>query len=373
MIPRLYDKATQTFTNAGIGSLSEATKCVVTEELNKSFELELDYPVNGKWIREIKVENIILARPADGENPQPFRIYSVQKNLDGMVNVKAEHLVYTLTKAVVSPIVGKMSVQDLLLQIAQNTTPQTNIALYTNITDTTQKEVEWDVPRTVWNCLLGEENSVIHIYSDGYSGGEWKFDQWSATLMEARGQQKDYTISYGRDMTAFDSTEDMTDVFTAAFPYWKDGNGNTQTLSDLGSYDDVYESEFVPLYQNPLVVPLDMSEYYDNTLSDADLADLIQEQTRVKIIENITMVATQNTHVEFVPLWMTGEYSSLPIQHVKLGDTITVAYRQVGFGVYAKVIKTEYDAMSERYISIDVGANREDFTQVIYKIAKRSK
>ena len=373
MIPRLYDKTAQVFTNGGIGPLSEAISCTVVEELNKSFELELKYPANGKWINSLKNEYIIFAKPADGESPQPFRIYSIEKTINGIIDVKAEHLAYALTKAVTAPITGKMTVQGVISAINQNTHPATDILITTTISDATQRRIEWTEPRSTWACMLGAEDSIIHIFSDGYSGGEWKFDTWNATLMPARGSRKSYIIDYGRDLTGLDNTEDMTDVYTAVFPYWKDKDGNTQKLSDLGQYDDVYESDFVPLYVYPRIVPLDLSEFYDESLTDAELAAVMQEQSRINILDNYSFHVSENTRIEFVPLWMTGEYKDLPIQHIQLGDTIEVNYRKIGYGDYAKVVRTEYDTLKEMYISIDVGANREDFTQLIYKIAKRSK
>lgn len=373
MIPRLFDKAEMAFTGGGLGALADATRCVVTEELNKSFELEMDYPITGKLFKYLQLENIIFAIPAEGEEPQPFRIYYIEKRINGIVTVHAEHIVYILTKAVTAPISGRMTPQELVSAINMWTYPHTDILIMTTMQQVAARLVEWKDPRTTWSCLVGAEDSIVHIFSDGWSGGEWKFDKWSATLMESRGAQTDFSVNYGREMTDFENSNDLTNVYTAVMPYWHDKDGNTRRLSDLGQYDDIVESEFTPLYNTTFIAPVDLTEFFDENLTSAQLAKRMQEQAIRNIMDNLAFHVKENTRIEFVPLYQTGEYKDIPLSHANLGDIITVNYRQIDFGSSAKVVRTEYDVLKGRYISIDIGANREDFVQVIYKIAKRSK
>ena len=48
MIPILYEGTEQAFLNNGLGRLSDAITCKVTEERNGTFELEMTYPMTGK-------------------------------------------------------------------------------------------------------------------------------------------------------------------------------------------------------------------------------------------------------------------------------------------------------------------------------------
>ena len=73
MIPTLYNESETAFTSNGIGKLSEAISCTVTEERNGEYELEMEYPVSGKYYSEIKRSRIIYATPADGKTGQAFR------------------------------------------------------------------------------------------------------------------------------------------------------------------------------------------------------------------------------------------------------------------------------------------------------------
>mgnify|MGYP000711283012 CR=1 FL=1 len=62
MIPTLYGKTENNFTYNGIGFLIDATKCIVTEERNGSYECLLQYPITGQWYAQIEDGCIIKAK-----------------------------------------------------------------------------------------------------------------------------------------------------------------------------------------------------------------------------------------------------------------------------------------------------------------------
>ena len=59
MKPILYPASEVEFVNNGLGRLSEATKCLVTEERNGQYELEMVYPITGLHYADICEERII--------------------------------------------------------------------------------------------------------------------------------------------------------------------------------------------------------------------------------------------------------------------------------------------------------------------------
>lgn len=57
----------------------------------------------------------------------------------------------------------------------------------------------------------------------------------------------------------------------------------------------------------------------------------------------------------FVSLWQTEEYKNIaPLEKVKLCDTVTVKFAKLGVSAKAKVIKTVYDVLAEKYKSIEL-------------------
>ena len=81
MIPILYENTEYLFETNGLGRLSDAISCIVTEERNGAYELAMEYPENGIHASELETDRIIFAKPAAFETEQPFRIYKITKTL----------------------------------------------------------------------------------------------------------------------------------------------------------------------------------------------------------------------------------------------------------------------------------------------------
>ena len=107
MKPILYPAGETQFKNNGLGRLSEATKCLVTEERNGQYELEMQYPITGRHYKEIIEERIIAARHDDSDDVQPFRIYKITRPMNGIVTVSARHISYQLSKVAVMPFTAE--------------------------------------------------------------------------------------------------------------------------------------------------------------------------------------------------------------------------------------------------------------------------
>ena len=91
-IPSIYNTiGTESYNQ--LGSLPDALSCKVTEERNGEFYCELTYPAGGKDADKIKVGNIITAKARMYGGDQPFRIASIEKHLDGTMDVTAYHLI----------------------------------------------------------------------------------------------------------------------------------------------------------------------------------------------------------------------------------------------------------------------------------------
>ena len=97
MIPVLHDSTSTAWETQGIGALSDAISCTVTEEKNGTYELEMEYPITGIHFEEIKSRCIIMAIPSPYRDPQPFRIYRITKPLNGVCTIYAQHLSYDLS------------------------------------------------------------------------------------------------------------------------------------------------------------------------------------------------------------------------------------------------------------------------------------
>ena len=90
--------------------LPDVISIQVTENLNGSFDLEMKYPIQGENADLLSIDNIgggysplVCVVPRKGANEEPFRIYETNKSLDGLMTVKAHHIVYDTDGIVIEP------------------------------------------------------------------------------------------------------------------------------------------------------------------------------------------------------------------------------------------------------------------------------
>ena len=75
--------------------------------------------------------------------------------------------------------------------------------------------------------------------------------------------------------------------------------------------------------------------------------------------------------VSFIQLWQIEEYKNIvSLERVSLCDTVHVAFEKLGVNAVAKVIKTEFDVLNERYIKITLGEARSSFGEAIREATK---
>jgi len=339
MIPILYESTATTFTTFGLGALAETTSCVVTEERNGKYELQLKYPVNGAYYGELRLERIIKAKPNDMATPQAFRIYRISKPLRGNVTVFAQHISYDLAGIGEMPwSTDSMSAALVLQQIATvHATESSNFELTTDFE--TAKPFSVTEPKTVRATLGGTEGSVLDVW-----GGEWEWNNYVATLHAARGADNGVVIEYAKNLTGLTAANDTTGVYTLLLPYC------------------ISEDTVITLTEKvlPITTALTVDKVLVRDFSDAFDIDTTPTEAQLRSVAEAYLeanplgVPTPTITVNFEPLWKLPEYAAL-IERVSLCDTVTVRYTDIGVDVKQKVVKTVYDTLQERYTEITLG------------------
>ncbi len=367
MIPTLYGKTENNFTYNGIGFLIDATKCIVTEERNGSYECLLQYPITGQWYAQIEDGCIIKAKANDTSEPQLFRIYKSSKPLNGIVTYSAEHISYDLNGI---PVLGF---------IINNATPQTAIARaiqeaglpspFTTTSDiTTLNSTAILTPCSVRAILGGQAGSILDVW-----GGELEFDNFIVRLHKRRGSDSGVSIEYGKNLKDLKQESNIAECYTHIMPY-----------VICSKETEKGEQNQACVYLSEKVLPLNSSEnighnkayIMDFTDRFKDGEEITENALRAKAIEYIG--ATQlgapkvTLNVSFVQLWQTEEYKNIaPLERVKLCDIVTVKFSELGVESKAKVIKTVYDTLNERYESVTLGDVKETFSDTVIETGKQ--
>lgn len=345
----LYPSTEQEFADNGLGALSDAISCQAVEELNGAFELTLEYPVTGIHYGDIVPRCIIFARPNPYSDPQPFRAYRITKPLSGRVTVYAEHISYDLSGYPVEPFTAS-SAAEAMSKLGSAAVVDNPFTFYTDKSTTAAMEVIQ--PSSIRSLLGGSTGSILDVY-----GGEFEFDRWTVKLLGQRGSNNGVSIRYGKNLTDLEQDENISNVSTGIYPYYKDSDGNLVTLPEKiinapGTYDFAK------------IIPVDLSDKFEEQPTEEQLREAAEKY----VTDNNIGVPTVSITVAFQPLEQTEEYKDIALlEKVKLGDTVNVEYDKLGVSATAKCVKTTYDALKDRYISVELGDAKTNIADTIVK------
>ena len=347
MIPILYESNTTNFNTNGIGRLSDAITCIVTEERNGQYELQMTYPLDGALYNDLQVSRIIWAVPSDGEEEQAFRIYKVSRPISGIVTVYAEHISYQLSCVPVSRY-SATSAAAAMSGLESNAAVNCPFTFWTDLT--TSGNFSVDAPAGIRSVLGGTEGSILDVF-----GGEYKWNNYVVRLYTSRGADNGVTLRYGKNITDLQQEENITNTITGVYPYWQDSDGNYVELTQK-----VVLSENAGNFPYPRVAVVDCSQEFETKPTQQQLLDWAEDYIGKAGIG----IPSVSIDVSFVALWQTEQYKDIaPLERVKLCDTVTVEYEKLGVSAKAKVIRTEYDVLAERYKSIGIGDAKSTMTE----------
>ena len=348
MIPVLHDSTSTAWETQGIGALSDAISCTVTEEKNGTYELEMEYPITGIHFEEIKSRCLIMAIPSPYRDPQPFRIYRITKPLNGVCTIYAQHLSYDLSGIPVSPYTAKSAALALsgLKTYAETSCP---FEFWTDVSGTGNFAVT--VPSSARSHLGGSEGSILDVF-----GGEYEFDKWTVKLYSQRGQDRGVTIRYGKNLTDLEQDQNIRNVATGIYPYWASSDGSEIVTCD----PKIVEAEGNFDFSN--VVAVDFSSEWQEAPSKTDL----KKRAETYIADNKIGVPAVSITVSFMQLDQTADYAGIPLlERCDLCDTVTVQFEALGVDATAEIVKIETDVLQEKYNSVEIGDAKSTIADTI--------
>ena len=344
MIPILIDTD-----NTILGNITDCTGCTATEERNGIYEAKFTVPMQSDIYSKIQTGRFISAKPNDISNNQRFRIY---KRFDDKIakttTFYCEHIRYKLAGIPVAPDTYSGTPASILSDMLTSVNANTEFSAWSDIS--TVKDITMEIPSTAGAMLAGQKGSLLDVF-----GGEFEFDNYTVKLHQNRGQEKKTEIRYRKNLTGFTCTEDTTNTYTHVYPFYRNEDGvYVQLDSKVITLANASNLPFERCYM------LDLSAEFDTPPTKAQL----QAKANAFINANDLDTVARHYKVSFVPLWQTEEYKNLAVlERCSLCDTVTVIHEKEK--VKAKIIKTVYDVLNERYISIEMGNAKSNFAQTV--------
>lgn len=330
--PVLYGASETEFSTQGYGVLSDALSCIVTEELNGAFELEMRYPANGLHGQYIVPDNIIVCPANLNSTRQAFRIYEVKQNINGIAEVYARHISYDLGGYPVDTFTAASltdALDGLLSNAVLDTPPFTISADFAS-----SASFEVTEPSPIRSWFGGREGSIIDTF-----GGEWEYDNFACILKSRRGEDRGARAQYSKNITNYIKDVKSDSQYTHVCAVWTDPQTET---SVRGSFIETGANGVTK------VKFLDASTDYEEQPTTAQLDTYAG--ARASAYANLAL----NIAVEVVPLD--------DIQDViELGDTVHVYYQNDFYN--SRCVAVEWNVIKDKYDRITVGELRTSFAE----------
>lgn len=350
MIPILYESNETSFTSQGIGALAESTSASVSRVLNGKDELVLVYPCTGMRYADLQNDRIIFAQPEYKKSSQPYQIYKITKPLNGLVTVYARHVGTQRAKYIpVAPFEAGSVIQafnDLPTYLKESNP-------FTFWTDkNTVANFKMTVPASLGSVLGGMEGSILDVY-----GGEYEFDGYTIKLWNRRGSDGGVELRYGKNITNIEHNEDFDGIVTGVVPYWEGMDDEVVYLPEI-----VVEGPYADQYSFRRSVIKDFSEAFEDKPSVADLRSAAQNY----IAQTGISLPKVDLSVNFEHLAQYTEYEGIALlEQLNLGDSVSIYYEPLGVSATARIVKTNYDCLTEKYISVQIGSVKNDLAQIM--------
>lgn len=338
----VYKNNETNFTHNGI-VLSETVYCVIEEELNGKYVLELTHPIDdkGRW-QDLTEENIIKA---DG---QLFRIHATEKDLN-YVYVLARHIFYDLLHNFLEDVrPTSINGGGALNWILTNTQYPHN---FIGMSDIERLNTQYYIRKNPVEAMLGADSLVSRW------GGELVRDNFQIRLLSKMGDNKGAQIAYGKNMLGLDVTKNMDTVMTRIMPL------GTNELTLPEKYID---SPLIENYTFPYIRKVEFDIGIDDETTEAQAYEKLRQGVKNLYEINKVDIPYVNIKADLILLENTEEYKHIKnLIKVGLGDIVSCTDNPLGITFKSKVIRVKKDVLNNRNIEVELGQFKKGLSNAI--------
>ena len=354
MKPILFAPSATAFNTNGLGRLNFIS-CTVTEERNGMYILEGTIAEDELHASALEMNSIIVAKPNHSSANQAFRVHKIVKPMKGVYTISAQHISYQLSYIPTMPFTitaSSSACANTLAGLKSNAAESCPFTFWTDVT--TVASYNQAAPASIRSRLGGVEGSVLDQF-----GGEYEWDNYTVKLHAQRGvQTPNVTLRYGKNIIDLEQEKEINNTITGICPFWMDSEGgNIVTLTEK-----TVDSSTASSYPFKRTIPYDMSSDWEEAPTESQL------RTRAQAYVNASGIGIPKVSIKvsFVNLPDTEEYKDIAaLQSVNLCDYVAIQFEKLGISTSAKVVKTVYNVLTERYDSIEVGALRSSLASTI--------
>lgn len=386
MIPILYSKEEKQFTSNGIGRLADAISCKVTEKRNNSYQVTMEYPVQGKLAEHIKIGNIIFCTTGYKKKCQAFDIVEVEAT-GSTLRVTAEHVSRRLKYAVFNRttlflVDPKTTFESIETDMRGNIIGINDFHFSSDVTESDVKKYLNDSNVVLYSpdCNVGDnlfdffegQNGILSrkmtLADDGkyvvagYGDcGDFLFDGFNVSFLKQRGDDAGVKLRTGSNVQRLTFLEEDRQSVTAVCPVWKGRNPTTgaQMEKSLRDFDDasdgiVYSDK---KYEYHRIVKLDLSTVFEQSPTKSEMISEAQRYMKDHERNNLNSYCSYSIDVP--------QTKSDFLDCIELCDLVTIEDVDLKIQKKLKVTEIEYDSLRERITRLVVGNPKPTFPELL--------
>ena len=304
------------------------TKARVINNDNGDFYLEMT--CSTEYNDYLASNNIIVATTPQGE--QAFRVRDITKQKNRLT-VKAWHVFYDSENYLIKDSYAVDKTCNEALDYFNSATDEASpFTMLSNITNINSYRC---VRTSLYECIM----TIINRW-----GGHLKRDNWSISVLDKVGVDNGINIQYKKNLQELTAEYKWDNVVTKLLPVGADGI----TLPDVYVYAPIQ-------YDIPYTKSVSFDQGHISQDDFKDSSGTVDEDAyKNALLDDLAQQATQYVNTYCYPL-VNYTLKAEPEKVTDIGDIINVIDERIGVNVTTEVISYEYDAIAEKYVSLEFG------------------
>ena len=366
----LYAKGETDFIGNGIAVLDNALiSAKITEDTTSTdylnrYYAEYELEVNSEEAQLIE-KDMIIKSPIPNSQEDYFVVSKIRKDLD-VLYVKAIQIFFTMEDNFIEDtnIVDKTGYA-ALDQMQKATQYKHKFNFYSDISTVNSARM---VRKNFVSALIGDDdNSFVSRWD-----GELRANKFDVYMNSTRGQDRGVSIEYRKNLTGLDAIidYDSEEYYTRVMPEGYNGLFLDEKYVDSPLMDSsrpkIRKIEFsdIKVKQNA-----DDEEGY---VSEEDAKNALREAAEKLFSIEHHDIPPASYEINFEELTSTEEYKNYTcLERIWMGDTVTVKHREIGVNISARLVKYEFDAITETYTSLQLGNAVNGITSQYKDLSKK--
>ena len=332
---RVFQSTDKNYTSNG-DIVINPTKCRVKNADNGDFVLEMT--CGTQYNDFLQPNNIIVAPTPAGD--QAFRIRNITKK-ESKLEIKAPHVYYDGDNYLIADSYAvEKTCQEALDHFNAATDTQSPFLM---VSDVETVETFRCVRKSLTECV----ETVLERW-----GGHLKRDNWQISILNAIGTDNGITIEYKKNLKELTASYDWSSVCTKILPVGKDGI--------LLDEKYIYSRK---QYRIPFTKTVSFNQDIDQ--EDYETEDEYKAALKADLKEQAAEYLKKSCYPS-VNYTLKGN----PEKVTDIGDVIEVKDSRIGVDILTQVISYEFDALQNRYVSLEFGNFTNNLNNLLSNINK---